>query len=365
MSTAHYNFTEWASENNIALVDDVNGNLSEIDSCIYTQTQNINRSIADINDAISDLQDEIDNLDGNIKAKLDVITSDSKVLCIGDSFLNGSTTEGVQRTWAEYIQSMTGATVHEVHHGGSGYSRADSGVRFIDLLQQAISEHPNVNYDWILVQGGYNDRAQGFAQVESDVEYFANAVKTAYPNAKVQAFACCMGNQNVNDDILKTALAIQKGYAKANNGKMVVHPNCWNWLYDYENGSGYVSSDRLHPLSNGSAIIASYMLMCCAGTDINIDYAQIATTNDNCGYSWAYRKGTVFYVFFGNASCQEGETICSFPDNYNVYSSYAFLTDAGASGVAKCVHVEHQAVQQWYGNVSSGYGQIFGQLYRS
>ena len=358
MATTHYDFTEWSSEDTISIVTDVNANLAEIDSAIYSE-------VTTIGNALSDMQEEIDDLDGNIKAKLDVITSDSIVLCIGDSFLNGNTTEGTQRTWAEYIQTLTGATVHEVHHGGSGYSRADSGVRFIDLIQQAQQEHPDTDYDWILVEGGYNDRDQTLTTVESDVESFANALKTAWPRAKVQAFACCMGNKNVNDNILKTAIAIQKGYAKANNGKMVVHPNCWTWLYDYADGAGYVSSDRLHPLSPGSLVIASYMLMCCAGTDINIDYAQIETTNDNCGYSWAYRKGTIFYVFFGNASCQEGDTICSFPDNYNVFSSYAFLTDAGASGAAKCVHVEHQAVQQLYGNVQSGYGQIFGQLYRS
>lgn len=187
------------------------------------------------------------------------------IICIGDSFLAGYAPEGRQIDWGTAVGSAIGNPTYRYSDGGSGFSaRGQSGYTFGTLADRAHGEHPTASL--VLVGGGYNDHMAGYSAsaLQASAAQLARKITSYWPDADVFVFVNLWGNgKNTSLGNAHTtaadvrASAIKSGLESVGNPHIHVLTSCWTWIYT---GEGLVSSDNVHPLTPGHAIIAAHML---------------------------------------------------------------------------------------------------------
>ena len=186
-------------------------------------------------------------------------------VCIGDSFLAGYAPEGTQISWGQAVGDTIGYPTYRYADGGSGFSaRGQKGYTFGTLADKAYQDHKSPSV--VLVAGGYNDHMAGYSTsaLRTAAAQFARKITSYWPDAEIFIFVNLWGNgQNTSLGNAHTpaadsrASAIKAGIESVGNSHIHVLSNCWTWIYT---GVGLVSSDNVHPLSAGHAVIAAHMV---------------------------------------------------------------------------------------------------------
>ena len=209
------------------------------------------------------------------------INPSTKICCIGDSFLQGYATEGMVTPWGTIIGNLTGATVQNFAEGGIGWSTTgQAGHVFSDLVDSAFSTMGE-NVDIVIIAGGYNDSMaeKTSAEIATGASNAATKIRQYWPDASVYFFPNIWGN-GYNSAGTNTygypdeenAKAIKRAMFTRTTGKPInVVMGCWTWLYA-NTQSGFISSDGVHPLEPGQAIIAHSMLQAMNGQDPTVYY---------------------------------------------------------------------------------------------
>lgn len=209
------------------------------------------------------------------------IGAGTNVLCIGDSFLQGYATEGPQTDWGQIIEDTTGATVTKIAEGGAGWAtRGQQNHVFADLVDSGYSMLGN-GVDVVIIGGGYNDSMAEAtaANIGNGAATCITKIRNYWPDADVYFFPNIWGNGNKSDGTNtygypdeENAKAIKQAAFTMTSGKPVsVVMGCWTWLYGITSG-GICSTDGVHPLTPGYAIIAHSMLQAIAGQDPTVYY---------------------------------------------------------------------------------------------
>lgn len=209
------------------------------------------------------------------------INSSTRICCIGDSFLQGYSSEQMVTPWGTIIGQLTGATVQNFAEGGIGWATSgQAGHVFSDLVDSAYASM-GANVDIVIIAGGYNDSMaeKTSAAIATGASNAAAKIRQYWPDAAVYFFPNIWGNGNNSagtntygypDE--ENAKAIKQAMFTRTTGKPInVVMGCWTWLYA-NTQSGICSSDGVHPLEPGQAIIANSMLQAMNGQDPTVYY---------------------------------------------------------------------------------------------
>lgn len=240
--------------NNLDLQNEVNNKLDEM-ATDGTLANIINQEVfSQINNDISTLQNNVNDL-----YALDRNT-DLRTICIGDSYLRGSSNGSVVNSWGYYVKQFLGISnnnYEEYYESSSGIlNHGVNGNTFIQLIQaQTISNTETVKR--VIVAGGYNDKDYTKSNIETGVQTLINYLKTTFVNAKI--YFGCIGNNS----------GIGKITERRNIAREVLpaYRNCELYGATYLNGveditHDYVfcynleeNGDVIHPTQNGYQLI--------------------------------------------------------------------------------------------------------------
>lgn len=191
----------------------------------------------------------------NIKA------GNGKIICIGDSYLQGYNPDGNVTSWGTYLRTFLNKTTNDVKiyaEGGCGFVAVGNGKRFEDLLNTAVADSSFQNSDvsLIIIGGGFNDAANGASNADLSTRFgnCESIITTNFPNAKtVVAF---MGAAQ-SPEVLVTYDKLYNAIMRYNNNAQV-----HNMSFIYNAGIGLkangnmLGSDGIHPNQEGQICLA-------------------------------------------------------------------------------------------------------------
>ena len=213
-----------------------------------------------------------------------------KILFIGDSYCEGYSHDGNNDGWAWHCGQYLGLTgtkhnssnynntgttdassnddFERIYRGGAKFysSTANTGYTFKELLTEAHDNRfPNYIFSDIICCGGYNDRENTQANIESAIADFITQAKTYYPYAKIYIGHISYNKQGDPTGDANTTGYISNWTTYRNNLKTITLPayrNCIkygaNYLYNVEyalNETGLTFSDGYHPNDYGNQCI--------------------------------------------------------------------------------------------------------------
>lgn len=239
------------------------------------------------------------------KYKGDASATTRKILFIGDSYCEGYSHDGNNNGWAWYCGSeylnlqgtiekipvtKNGTTTQmdksnyntpnqndaavdttpsdqfeRMYRGGAKFyhSTYTTGYTFKELLIQAHTRFPNSIFTDIIVCGGYNDRTNTAAQIESAIVDFIDQAKTYYPNVQVYIGHVGYNKQGSSSD---TSIAPSNWTEIRQHMKEIGIPaykNCIKYGAIYLNNveyalneTGLTTTDGYHPSEAGNRCIA-------------------------------------------------------------------------------------------------------------
>lgn len=235
----------------------------------------------------------------------DASATTRKILFIGDSYCEGYSHDGNNNGWAWYCGSeylnlqgtiekipvtKNGTTTQmdksnyntpnqnnaavdatpsdqfeRMYRGGAKFyhSTYTTGYTFKELLIQAHTRFPNSIFTDIIVCGGYNDRTNTAAQIESAIVDFIDQAKTYYPNVQVYIGHVGYNKQGSSSD---TSVAPSNWTEIRQHMKEIGIPaykNCIKYGAIYLNNveyalneTGLTATDGYHPSEAGNRCIA-------------------------------------------------------------------------------------------------------------
>ena len=235
---------------------------SRVTALENTVGDNTSGLVKDVNDNtadISTLQTSVSNLNTLIKT---VNVLDGKIVCIGDSYLQGYNPDGDTTPWGTRLQAMLNKSSSDVKiyaDGGCGFEAVgQNGNRFEDLLTTAAadSSFDNKDVSLVILGGGFNDAANGASNSTLNTR-FGNCetiISNNFVNAKtVVAF---MGAAQ-SPEVLVTYDKLYNAIMRYNNNAQL-----HNMSYIYDVGialkasGNTLGSDGIHPNDDGQIIIA-------------------------------------------------------------------------------------------------------------
>lgn len=209
-----------------------------------------------------------------------------RVICIGDSYLTGSTAGQMYATqgWAErFINLANLQNSYYYGDGGSGFTvTGHKGFNFETLITSNLNNIANKNtITDIIVCGGYNDKSADETILLNAINSFVNVCKNNFPNAKIY-IGCIAGNSAINENgklIRNQLLNVSLNtFKKCNSFGALYLNNTEIILKDYS----LISSDTFHPTPEGYQVLAEGILQSWNnGNVIKCDNAQTNILENN------------------------------------------------------------------------------------
>ncbi len=253
------------------------------------------------------LQTNIDNSKRFVKNY-----DESVLVCIGDSILQGYSTEnpsGID-AWNVYAGNMLGykpANVVKSCVGGAGWNINTTAATLTTNAKTYVTG-AGLNPDNVtaIVYGlGVNDSMGDISvsDVQSGVSNAIANARIAFPNAEIHIFPCIMGNFGYNNETQHVLDGVEKA-CSAEKG-VFYYLGAWTWNYDYPQTGGGVSSDRIHLLADGEKRTGYNIARSMLGDDRTVYSASVPVgditgstnfitqrTMNRCGFSLASSYGT-------------------------------------------------------------------------
>ena len=182
------------------------------------------------------------------------------IICIGDSYLTGSTNGQQYATdgWADYLINDFNLTEsYKFGDGGSGFVvTGHNGKNFITLITDNLSQIADkTKITDIICCGGYNDRTVNLQVLINAINQFINTCKTNFPNANI--YIGCVGT---NKEISENGRQIRGAIL---NTSLNAFQQCNQFGAFYLNGvqntlkvNELISNDNYHPTPAGYKILA-------------------------------------------------------------------------------------------------------------
>ena len=197
------------------------------------------------------------------------ISSATRVVCLGDSFLLGYAREGTQTNWGQVIEGLTGCSAYILAEADTGFARPGNvGDTFTGCAKFAHKRQRTA--DVVIIGGGINDCLGGYTpeELEPAAYELGRALIKGWRRAEVYVF-CPLWPSTAErivfgeGDAARVA-AIRAGLERAfaergREGQLHIITDCQTWLLDTGDAS-LTSADGVHPLSAGQEIIGERML---------------------------------------------------------------------------------------------------------
>lgn len=205
-------------------------------------------------DAIAALDAKEDSdvkiLEGKINTKKADVFS-GKIVCIGDSYLQGYTPDGTVESWGEKIKKIYPNTVIKAEGGAGFHNVGQNGNTFKGLIDN-MSVDDSVTL--VLIGGCYND---SISTALTRIEVY-NTFKSAFakfPNAKVYAINMGVGTKLNPYGKYNTSWCLTQVCASYNKCLTMDITNFLKSSY-----SNNFASDGIHPNNMGQEIIANSII---------------------------------------------------------------------------------------------------------
>lgn len=253
---------------------------------------NLAVNLSEINDKITALTNNITSLSNSLDSKVRKI---KKVVCIGDSYLEGYTPDGTISGWGDRLASLSEWTVHKYYKGGAGFTNTVDNINFTSLLNSAKNGVPDANgIDLVIVAGGYNE---GSGIVRNDVKNWVDTARNYFPNAIIAVgYIAVHGTRSVYS--VNSAVA---AYTQEISGCMSLGDLSGALITDLTLN---VSSDGIHPNNTGQSMIASAIYNAVRGVRhvTNIKSASVRSDNQGQLFFSCSNNNLLFTTIKGGAS---------------------------------------------------------------
>ena len=208
-------------------------------------TEKNDRKIAD-----NSLSARIKTLEDEPKSKVF-----DKLVCIGDSWLEGYSSVGTYNSWGTILGDNMNATVYNAAKGGCGWNHSKDGVTFNTLVTQAKNAVDASSINCVVIGGGINDRKDPIGSVETSAETVIRNALNSFPNADIFVFPMLLAGRFISSNAINIMKAITIGCGNAKSNRVHVYDDCYDWLYDntlyhadaYHPSQAVLSRDRPSP----------------------------------------------------------------------------------------------------------------------
>lgn len=250
------------------------------------QIEAYRQEVLQYNDRIQANSDAIATLHTEVSAKEKDIFS-GKIVCVGDSYLQGYTSDGTVESWGEKIKKIYPNTVI-IAEGGSGFhSVGQSGNTFKGLIDGMTIDN---SVTLVLIGGCYNDSSSG-ELTKDDVHATFESAFSKFPNAKVYAIDMGIGTK-------------LDAYGKCNTKRCLsevsgTYRNCLFMDVTQFLKSSYsenLASDGYHPNEKGQDIICSAILNYLNGNSNVMGLGRVTLT----GILEGGVTGSIYNIVFEN-----------------------------------------------------------------
>lgn len=275
--------TFWVKTGNYnAQVEEYANEVEQLAEDFETFKGDINSAISTLNGRVDDCETNISSLDselGDLTDSVDDIrvrVELGKVVCIGDSYLEGYTASGNVTSWGDILATILGKSVgtdlYKFYQGGCGFYTTNNSKNFGTLLNEAYIALNGVanTVGAVIVLGGANDPNN--SNVTTNIETFVNNAKTYFPNASVY--------YGYGSTFVETTpynvMGVYSRYQQSTKG--IFMGNLAKILTAYSDI--YYSSDYRHPNANGQKMLAKLIVQClkgCGVEPISRDNRTVAT----------------------------------------------------------------------------------------
>lgn len=228
-------------------------------------------------------------------------------LCIGDSYANSSNSvnpDGADATkWPTQLRNIIGNDYQVKNYAVTGAGFNTSGKTFTDQINNAYgaSGIDNDNVAIIIIGGGRNDIATT-AQMKSYADSTFSNARSKFPKARIISVPMLWHNAGM--DMYGRQKAAGVAEAAAENGVENVD---WAWTWNIGNDANFSSGD-IHPNTNGSAVIASYMASAIRGTYTGrYEAATVQSSNGHVRSNVVASGGMVFASLWGDDSATNSD----------------------------------------------------------
>ena len=294
----------------------------------------VDNTVADVNTSITTVEGSISNVETRMdgmeeSTPLFAIPKNGKMVCIGDSWLEGYTSVGNVISWGTRLSSYLGLAGVNFYQGGTGFYQVSGGKSFNTLVNEAAVNNSDASL--VVIGGGINDRNTTPATVkEAASEVIANA-RTKFPNAVIWVFPMLLSNRYLGTKSLSVNKAICDAVSECQSANVSFNSGAWSWIYDDDNKC----ADNMHPNQLGQNTIAENMSICMNGGNPYVETASFTTSTANAGGSFT-RNGTSVYMYLYNTTpVADGATVAAFPIKYTAGTIFNVYTDAGDTGKIK------------------------------
>lgn len=229
---------------------------------------------AEFDDAVTPLQNSI-------------VTDDSNILFIGDSYSTGEWASGTNTDFITLAMQAMGHTNYvKKARGGAAFIR--DGNSFLDLLNASVSDVENADkITHIMVFGGSNETAST-VDVTSAVATFKQRAKALYPNARIY-----IGENGWNVDSTYNYMVIVYKYrlAALRNGISFI-----DGMYMSQHSDAFKEIDG-HPNAEGQRMLADFLVSYLTGNKSIFSpllTSAVITLPSDSPFSSGPSNGTIF-----------------------------------------------------------------------
>ena len=284
----------------------------------------------------------------------------TKLVCIGDSWLEGYSSIGNYTSWGDVLATSLNAEVYNAYKGGCGFSATSDGVNFASLVNSAKRAVADVNaIDCVIIGGGINDRKLAANTVKTAAATCISSAVSAFPNADIYVFPMMLAGRFICNGSMNVMRAIQQGCTSVASTRVKVYGDCYDWLYDDTS----LHADAYHPNQAGQNMVAYNMRNVLFGghPTSHAGKVDISGANSFALLSGAYvrRDGNMCSGYIGTTgTVTDGTTFISISNGYTPGNAYAsYLNSAGA---VKCMNTKGIGADNWgfapaYGDASQIY----------
>lgn len=199
-----------------------------------------------------------------------------KFLVISDSYGTGVHPDGNITPWVTYLKKRLGVSddnyITSCLGGSAFYASSSSNTTFETLLSQVTDD---LDITDIIVGGGYNDRKNSLADIKTAVSSFKTYAATHFPNAKIKV--AFIGNTSNPDTRYSVCRCISRYMDACRSNDIEFLAGC---EYAIRNYDACISSDGIHPTTEGQIKIAEYVYNALVGNGngCNIEFLGVTLT---------------------------------------------------------------------------------------
>lgn len=310
-------------------------------------------------------QEARENADNGLSSRIKVLEDEpktkvfDKLVCIGDSWLEGYSSVGSFTDWGSILGQILKATTHNEAKGGCGWHHAKDGITFNDLVTRAKNAVNANEINCVVIAGGINDRKDSYSQVQSAAKKTIQNALSAFPNAEIFVFPMLLAGRFISNNSMDIMNAITIGCTSAQNTRVHVYDDCYDWLYD----SPSLHADAYHPNQEGQIRTANMMMQVIYG-GAPVFHQSSVLFNGNAGYTifdgaYCRRNGSTCTAYIGTIqNVTKDKIFCSFSKGYDPGAFFSYFVDqTGAVNPMRASYIDdkHWGFSPNFGNGNQMY----------